>query len=294
MKKLLIPIIFATLLIIQPVFAQTPELTDPVENTDGILPDSPLYFFDTLFDNVFLGLQTNDVERAKIAIKIASERLAEVKIMITERKLDQAEKAQVEHDKVLNEAENSVKKIKDTDLEREARDKVRINTDLDNHKKKIQRVNDDLEIFIKVKGNITTEQIERIRLVLENVDQKTDSVKISIDNSKENTKMRVKMQTNENEARTLITRIETDERIRTPEVKVDVDRDTNTSKVEAEIDGRMQRFDLQSTDPETIIKLITGRIAITDAELRKVIEFDSEERKSTLGSIRELQLLGRK
>ncbi len=83
---LLTLIIFALAFI--PIYAQDETLPDP-----GIVPDSPLYFLDTLGENFGLFFAFGNEAKAEKAVEIAGEKASEVKAMAQAGKSDEAEVA---------------------------------------------------------------------------------------------------------------------------------------------------------------------------------------------------------
>ena len=94
MLKLFYLLPFLVLSMIPSVFAQT-ELIVENSLTDDIFddPDSPLWGLDVALDKIQMLLARDDLEKTRIGLEVAEERLVEVKKMIIENKLKHAEKA---------------------------------------------------------------------------------------------------------------------------------------------------------------------------------------------------------
>jgi len=296
MNKILIPI-FALILFIPTIaYAQETQADIQqieVDNPDSILPDSPLYFFDVLFDNIFLGLQTNDVDKAKLAIKIAEERLTELKIMLLEKRFDLIDNIQIEHDRMIAVAEEAVTRINIADARVEAFEKIQIENLVERHIEKVRRVSDDLEIQVNVRGDLTPEQIERIRIALDNIDERVESLSIRIDNEKEETKIKLAEQTGDSEIEIQRDFQILEEQVARQDTEIDVKFVGDMAMVETEIKGRTQFFEVNSLDADTIIKTISDFTGLVEQEIRDSITFEDESRERTLDSIGKLQFLGR-
>jgi len=295
---LLVSILIAIVIAPSVVFAQEISVSETqqirLDNPDGITPDNPFHFFDLLFDNIFLGIQTNDVDRAKVAIKIAEERLTELKIMLSEKRFDLAERAQIQHDRFLTAAEEAITRIDLADARIEAMEKLEIERDVEQHRENVRRVSDDLEIQVDRRTDFNPEQIERIRILLDNVDDKVESLSIRIDNEKEEVELKLAEQTGET-TQAIQRDIEMlEQTVDREHLDINVEFEVDTAVVEAEIDGQMQTFEISSLDAETIVKELSDLTGIIEAEIREAIHIEDQQRENSLDSIKELQFLGRK
>ena len=107
MNKIFVLLLFtiiAVSLSTTPVFAQE-------QASAGITPDNFLYGLDVAIDNLRLALTFGDLEKARLSLEIAEERLLEVKAMIEQNKLPEAQAAQAEHDNNLAVTETAVEQI---------------------------------------------------------------------------------------------------------------------------------------------------------------------------------------
>ncbi len=91
-----------------------------VEDRAGITPDSPLYVFDKAIDEVQLRVSSGE-EKAKKALEIKEERLAEASVMVDSSKADNAKDALL----LAAEASKVAQAEIAPDLEKEANEKVR-------------------------------------------------------------------------------------------------------------------------------------------------------------------------
>lgn len=106
-NAMLISMLFMVLMAVG-VLAQDANLE--VEVLPGISPDNPLYGLDTALDNLRVALTAPGIEKARVRLEIAQERVAEVEKMAKLNKLKEASIAQAEEQKQIAEVE----KIKDT------------------------------------------------------------------------------------------------------------------------------------------------------------------------------------
>ena len=77
----------------------------------GITPDSSFYGLDIFFDNLRVAFTTNVAEKARVRLEIAQERVAEMKQMAQENKLQSQEKARVQERLQIQEVENLVEEM---------------------------------------------------------------------------------------------------------------------------------------------------------------------------------------
>jgi len=110
------------------VSAQETELNNEAETTEaieeetadildtlpeaGLTPDSPLYFLDTLGENIGLALARSPEAKAKKAFKYSEEKLAEAEEMAEESKEEAVEEATDKHEDYLDETNDNLDKAK--------------------------------------------------------------------------------------------------------------------------------------------------------------------------------------
>jgi len=161
------------------------------ENVDaGVTPDSFLWGVDVALDRLALALARNPESRAERGLLIAQERLQEIKAMAEEGKFDAAEKARDEHGRALGKVEEAVEDVEDDDATGELENKLRIELKVREHKEKVADVETELEI--KIRGQLTEEQWQKILALIEELSSQADSVEIKIKN--EEAKARVKIE----------------------------------------------------------------------------------------------------
>ena len=95
-------ILLVLLVATAPAFAQT----NSTEQTDNpkptIFPDSPFYGLKLAIENLQTAFMFNNTEKAKFEIKLAQERLAEIKTMLDKGDINNAQKAKDAHDDEIN------------------------------------------------------------------------------------------------------------------------------------------------------------------------------------------------
>ena len=96
-------------------FNECAGLDDSDEGNAGISPNSFFWRFDKFFEQVNVLFTVNKVKKAEKRLEIAKERMLEIKTMVAKNKLNAAEKAKAEHEKMLNKVKDAVDKIEKDD-----------------------------------------------------------------------------------------------------------------------------------------------------------------------------------
>ncbi len=161
----------------------------------GITPDSFLYGLDVALDQISLLLTFDRGAKAKKGLKIAEERLLEVKKMAEENKLEAMQRAQREHSNVLGTVTSAVRGLERANSTEEIEDEIEIEKKLEEHRTKIEMIRGELKVKIKIKGDVTAEQQAMIDSILGSLENQTGKVKIEIDNKKGRTKTKIKIET---------------------------------------------------------------------------------------------------
>ncbi|MBS3151039.1 hypothetical protein J4443_01525 [Candidatus Woesearchaeota archaeon] len=173
------------------------ELTD---EDSGITPDSFLWGLDKSIDRLSLLLTFDDGKKARKGLKIARERLLEVKAMAEENKLEHAEKAKEEHGNILDRVKQNIENIKKDNSEDEIKEVIEIENEVEMYDDEVEQTFDELKIRIEVRGDITEEQREMINSILNSLKGQTGDVEISVKNKKDRTKTRIKEETGKDDA----------------------------------------------------------------------------------------------
>lgn len=261
-------ILFAGLLV-SPAYAQI----NPDANADGINPDDFLWGLDLFIDDLFLAIQFNNLEKAKLGIKIAEERLAEVKIMIEERDLVNAERALAEHNKFLSVTQIAVGDIESEDNIQEIREKIEVEQRLEIHKTKIERVTENLQIEIEIRGDVTPEQQQMIDAILSSLEGKVAEVEIKIDNEKDETKIEIRIETGRSDFDIDEDIEDIQDEFRLPVIEVEIKN--GMAEIEIERNGEEIEFMLPTTDLDEIRDEIRKRFNIPEETIAEVLSLVS-------------------
>ena len=163
------------------------DLGDP-----GITPDNPLYGLDRAIERIQLMLTFNKAEKAKMGLEHARERLSEVKAMVEQNKLNEAETAQEGHDSELAEVEAEIEGISEENATSEMEDVVALKDQVNEHRMLVERVDGAL---IKTKGNLTAEQQAMLDDLLSSIENTSLKLKVEVQNKAESTQLKIKVQT---------------------------------------------------------------------------------------------------
>lgn len=163
-----------------------------VTDTDpGITPDNFLWGLDKAIDQISLLLTTSPDAKASKGLEIAQERLAEIKLRVEENKIEAAQKAEEDHNSLLNVVKESVSNINETNSSNTIKKIIKIEKELENQENEIERVNDK----IKIKGTLTAEQKNLLQAFLNSLDNSTQQVKLEINEKKNEVKVKLKQET---------------------------------------------------------------------------------------------------
>lgn len=164
----------------------------------GIMPDSFFYGVDVALDNINIALSSKD-NRAEKGLKVARERLLEVRMMIDENKFDKSLRAQKEYSDILFKVEESVSDIDLDNVDKEIEKKIEMEKKIGEHRLELEEIKDELRMKIDVRGNLSEESLEIVDSVLSNLDNSTKMVEIKIDEEKNKTKIKIKNETGRTE-----------------------------------------------------------------------------------------------
>ncbi|MEK6834939.1 MAG: DUF5667 domain-containing protein, partial [Nanoarchaeota archaeon] len=167
-----------------------------VTNTDpGITPDNFLWGLDKAMDHISLLLTISPDAKASKGLEIAQERLAEIKLMVKENKIEAAQKSEEDHNSLLNVVKESISEINETNSSNTIKKIVKIEKELENQENEIERVNDQIKVKIKIKGTLTAEQKILLQAFLNSLDNSTQQVKLEINEKKNEVKAEIKQET---------------------------------------------------------------------------------------------------
>jgi hypothetical protein len=176
--------------------AGTTEETNVSLPDPDITPDNPFWAFDRLFERIDLFLTFDRSAKAEKGLAHARERLAEVNAMIAANRLDAATTAQEAFDEDMAGVETEVDALSESNATDEVTKVVGIEKKVSDTKLLLG----DIEVRIKVRGNLTDEQQALIDSILANLGNTTSKVEIKIVNKKEESKVKIKIQTGRTDA----------------------------------------------------------------------------------------------
>lgn len=109
-KTVLLSLLLVAMIPTSTVFAQQPYYVAPLP-TDSLgalnqTPDSPLWGLQTAFENINVALTTNQTAKAGLEVKLAQQKLSQIQLMLQKGDTTDAQKAQSEHDKEINDVES--------------------------------------------------------------------------------------------------------------------------------------------------------------------------------------------
>lgn len=241
-------------------------LAQTTSENPGVTPDSFLWGLDRALEQISLLLAASPNSEAKIGLEIAGERLAEIKLMIEENKLEAAEKAKEEHGKTLGKVKEKIEEIEDDNSLEELEEVIEIEKELEENEQEIEQVSGELKIKIKIEGEITQEQRNLIDSILASLEGQTGEVEIEIKNKKNKIKIEIKLETGKS-----------DEEIDDDIEKLELKAGLRGIKVKAEIVGGQSEVKIERKFSTTT----TNRVLIVDEIIEK-FALDLETANSTL------------
>ncbi len=270
-NKILFVALLSTLILLSPVVIAQETPQDP-----GITPDSFLWGLDKVMEQISLLLTASPDAKATKGLKFAEERLAEIKVMIEENKLEAALKAQENHGEVLANVIQNIEEIEEDNSTEEIIEVIEVEKELQDHNNEVEQVFGELKIKIKIEGEITQQQQALIDSILESLQGQTGEVKIEIKNKKDKIKIKIKIETGKS-----------DEEIEDDIEKLEVDAGLAGIEVKAEIIGGQsevkieRKFSTTTTDRDAIIDEIIKEFSL-DKEMANValeLKIEDDEEK---------------
>ncbi|MCG2717512.1 MAG: DUF5667 domain-containing protein [Nanoarchaeota archaeon] len=186
---------FVFILLLTTIMAVAQEET--TEENAGVTPDSIWWGIDVALDKIALALTFDNEARAEKGLKIAEERLLEIKIMATEKKIKAMAKAETEHGKVVVKIKEDIEKLEEDDLTEEIKTVIKLEKKIGKHEANLEEIRQKIDI--KIKGELTEEQQAMIDSVLSNLEGQTGELKIKVINKKDKTEIKIKVKTGKSE-----------------------------------------------------------------------------------------------
>jgi hypothetical protein len=176
--------LFLGLFFMAPSFAQD-SLEDP-----GVTPDQASYGLKLGWEKFKLAFTFNQEKKAEKELKLAEKRLIEAEYMAQKGNLEGFERAQENHDKLLEKARIRLEKINEEGSQEKVNERVRTITGLEialmNHEQNLERFRLRLE-----QRNLTEEQQAKAEEILERMQNQTEKFELKIESKKDNLKTRV-------------------------------------------------------------------------------------------------------
>ena len=193
MKKIL-PILLMTMFLLSSIVVAQ-EGSEEISSQDpGTTPDSFLWGLDVAADNLALALTFDDEKKAEKALKIADERLQEIKVMIKEKKFEDSEKAKEQHNKLLSNLETDLDSSETEDKE-DFKKQLDLELKIKKHKDKVI----DFEAKIEIRGELTTEQQAALDNLIQSLGSDVSKLEIKIKSKKGETKIKLKEKLSDDE-----------------------------------------------------------------------------------------------
>ena len=185
-----------TIFIISLLLFSAPALAQ--EDADaGVTPDSILWGIDVALEKIGLALTFDNKARAEKGLNIAEERLQEIKVMATEKKIKAMAKAESEHGKIITKIKEDIEKVEVDDPTEEVKTVIKLEQKIGSHEANMEEVRQNIDI--KIRGELTEEQQALIDTLLSNLENQTGELKIKIINKKDKTKIKIKVKTGKSE-----------------------------------------------------------------------------------------------
>jgi hypothetical protein len=179
-----------------PVITGNQIIADNTTFSAGITPDSFLYPLDVALDQISLLLTFDPGAKARKSLQIARERLLETREMILKNKLKAAERARIEHEKMLKLAQSELKVLNRTNSTQELKETTEIEKEIEEHEVEIEQVMGQAKVKISVEGKLTPEMKQTIDEFMDKMRNLTEDVKLEINNKKLYIKQRLKKRFN--------------------------------------------------------------------------------------------------
>ena len=166
-------------------------MTEEVENTAGITPDSPLWGLERAMERISLALTFGKSAKAQKGLAHAENRLAEVQVMVAQNKLEAAAKAQNAHAKTLAKVEEAVEELEDSDAEDELADLEDIEENLAEHQEQMNQFQENVRV--QVKGQLSENQQAKLDEIVGSFQEAAGKVEVTMKAKKERTMIKVKL-----------------------------------------------------------------------------------------------------
>ena len=157
------------------------------ESDVGIAPDSPFYGLENAFKKISLALTFGKEAKARKELKIARERLKEVKLMIERNKIDAAEKAKARHEEISE----KLKLRFENEVDADDKD-VELQAEIENEIEEQEDEIEGMKTRIEIKGELTEEQRAKLMEFVDDLKSNGNDVRLKIDARKDRLKVKLK------------------------------------------------------------------------------------------------------
>ncbi len=173
---------------------QEQEMEQEMNRNAGIGPNSPLYGLERSMERLRVAFTFRKAAKTEMKSRYAEERLAEVYKMIKENRIENAERARKHFDEIMNDIGKDIKERKVEGEEKDMNETLNLMRRVENKQKIIEWIGENIKI--KVRGNLTEEQQEKIDELLSEVNETADKIKIDLDEKVDKWKIAAKARNN--------------------------------------------------------------------------------------------------
>ncbi len=255
------------------ILAQDSEISQLVN--PGITPDSFLYGVDLALENIGLALTFNSNVKIEKKLRNAEERLSEVRAMALENKIEEMAEAKEKLEEVSKDIKEDLDGIIGEDSKEELREIIKLEQKIGDLDDKVDEVEKEIKIKIKIKGDLTQEQMDLIIQLINSFEGKVGELDIKIKVKKGEIKIKVKEETGR-DADEVEDELEEEEEIEGEE-EIEVEIEDGRAEVDLEYGSIDEKFILETTDQEEILNEIALRLEVSVEDIRDIVKFDIEE-----------------
>ena len=185
-------------------FAQTTAADIPIvepEVSAGVTPDSVFYFIDKWLDNQKVLRATSAVEKARLRIEIAEERVAEMRTMLILGKTAEAKEAQEDEENHIEAMEDDMDEVDD-----EIEEELEIETEVEEEKTKVkleiqEKLQKHILVLIRVQGQVPEQAQKGIETALANAQKRFEALQQQIPEDERKTVEEIRTEIRENGVR---------------------------------------------------------------------------------------------
>ncbi|MEK6836297.1 MAG: DUF5667 domain-containing protein [Nanoarchaeota archaeon] len=228
----------------------------------GTTPDSFVWGIDRAIERIELALTFDSAKKERKRLENAYERLLEVRRMVEEGKIEQAEKAKNEHVKILKISKEKIGEMS-ADDDSELNNIGSFEDSIEMQENEIE----DLDVRIRMKGTLSDEQKKIFQDFISSLGDSVGEVRIVIKDKEDETLTRIEQRT----GRSRIEIVDEFGSLREKKiVRAEIFEGFSIIKVG-------QKFTTRTIDREALIKEIIERFAISDADVERLLKIEYSE-----------------